>query len=146
MPPDCELAFEQYTEQCKVGTHFKQATYERGIDHLGERLRSLSNTDPESALRFIDQIITTWRNDPQVAMRTELVEELQGVRKTIEENEKLKELKTLYDQAMLQGQWVEAERYSDETLKIPGFYTDANRAEVLLYYDARIAKGGGNGG
>lgn len=132
VPPDYEQAFEQYTEQCRVGTHFKHATYERGIDHLAERLQSLGSTDPQRALHFIDQIITEWTSDPDVSMRTELVEELQDVRKTIEESGKLKELKTRYDQAMLQGQWAEAQHYLDEILEIPGFYTDANRADMLL--------------
>lgn len=131
-PPDYELAFEHYTEQCKVGTHFKHATYERGIDHLAERLLHLSNTDSANALHFIDKIITVWSRDPEVNMRTELVEELQEVRRTIEENQKLKDLRTRYDQAMLDGHWDEASRYSDEILKIPGFYTDANRADMLL--------------
>jgi tetratricopeptide (TPR) repeat protein len=131
-PPDYELAFDYYTEQCKVGSHFKHATYERGIDHLAERLQSLGNTDPARALQFIDRIITSWTGDPKVAKRTELVEELQEVRKTIQESEKLKDLKTRYDQAMLQGEWAKARHYSAEILQIPGFYTDADRADMLL--------------
>jgi hypothetical protein len=127
-----ELAFEQYTEQCRVGTHFKQATYERGIDHLGERLQGLGETDPQRALAFMDKIIASWMNDPQVADRTELVEELREVRRTLEESEKLKQLKALSEEAMRQGQWAEAARYSDEILNIPALHTDANRAEVLL--------------
>jgi tetratricopeptide (TPR) repeat protein len=130
--PDYEFAFEQYTEQCKIGTHFKEASYERGIDHLGERLRSLSNTESERALYFINKIIVAWGKDPEVNQRTDLVEELLEVKRTIEENKKLKELKHKYDLAMLEGKLVEASQYSDEILTIPGFYTDANRAEILL--------------
>jgi tetratricopeptide (TPR) repeat protein len=88
--------------------------------------------DPQRALQFIDSIIDSWTSDEKLAVRTELVEELQEVRKTIEESEKLKQLKNRYDQAMLQGHWEEAGRYSDQILEIPGFYTDANRAEILL--------------
>lgn len=131
--PDYELAFDQYVEQCKFGSHFKQATYERGIDHIGERLRSISNTEPGRALQYIDRIITTWCADPQLAQHTELVDELRDVKQTIEEHERLKALQVKYDRAMLDGKLVEANRYSDEILKIPGFYTDANRAGVLLH-------------
>lgn len=131
--PEYELAFDQYMEQCKFGSHFKQATYERSIDHIGDRLRSISNTEPGRALQFIDRIITAWCADPQLAQRTELVDELRDVKQTIEEHERLKVLQAKYDRAMLEGKLVEANRYSDEILKIPGFYTDANRAGVLLH-------------
>jgi len=131
--PDYELAFDQYVEQCKFGSNFKQATYERGIDHIGDRLRSISNTEPGRALQYIDKIITAWCADPQLAQHTELVDELRDVKQTVEERERLKVLQAKYDRAMLEGKLVEANRYSDEILKIPGFYTDANRAEVLLH-------------
>ena len=130
--PDYELAFDQYTEQCSVGTHFKQATYERGIDHIGDRLRSISSTEPGRALQYVERIISAWCSNPQLAQRTELVDELNDVKQTIEEQEQLKVLQAKYEQAMRKGKLVEANRYSDEILKIPGFYTDANRAEVLL--------------
>ena len=130
--PDYTVAFEQYTEQCKVGTHFKQATYERGIDHLGDRLRNLGDTNPERALFFIDKIIADWKGDQEVNKRTELTDELIEVKRAIEENEKLKDLRGKYEQAMLEGRLIEAGQISDEILKIPGFYTDANRAEILL--------------
>jgi tetratricopeptide (TPR) repeat protein len=130
--PNYAIAFEQYVEQCKVGTHFKQASYERGIDHLGERLRELGDTDPKLALSFIDKIITDWKADKEVNKRTELTDELAVVKQTIEEHEKLKELKVKYDHAMLEGRLIDASRYSDEILDIPGFYTDANRAGILL--------------
>ncbi len=130
--PEYKLAFEQYIEQCKVGTHFKQASYERGIDHLGDRLHSLSTTDPELALDFIDKITATWKNDPEVANRTELVDELQEVKRTIEEHEKLKDLQRKYNQARLEGKLEDARQYLDSIDEIPSLYTDADHAELLL--------------
>ncbi len=131
--PDYDLAFAQYIEQCKIATHFKQATYERAIDHLGERLRSLGGEDPDTALRHIRNIIETWNNDPALADDyTDLVEELNEVRLAIQESEKLKELKSNYDRAMLEGRLADAASYSDEILNIPGLYTDDRRAEILL--------------
>jgi tetratricopeptide (TPR) repeat protein len=128
-----DLAFDEYARRCELATRFKLAVYERAIDTLGDRLRTLGTKDAMLAKRYADRILEFWRREPQrEAHYSELIDEINEIKNAIEERETLDRLGWQYDQAMLKGRWGEAIECCNRILEIPSLYSDVGRANVIL--------------
>ncbi len=126
-------AFQYYSQQCALATQFKRAIYEHTIDTIGNRLRELGAKDPGTVEYYADPILKFWQEEKKLDIQyPELINEINEIKKAINEGIRLENLNQQYQQAYLQGNWQDAEAICDRILEIPSLYTDENRANIIL--------------
>ncbi len=126
-------AFNFYIEQCELATHFKRAVLDRAIDILGDRMRSLTKQEDTAIVKhYASHLTTYWVEKGLHEKCPELIQEIEQVMDSINQQEQLDHLLGEYQSALNYGDWDEAASYCDRMLTLPILYSDVQRANVLL--------------
>ncbi|MCL4298565.1 MAG: tetratricopeptide repeat protein [Anaerolineae bacterium] len=144
--PNYDVAFAEYGRQCRLATRFKRAVYERAVDRLTMRLGKLRRDRPDLAERYISNITYEWHKQPELRVGypknvpfewqqlkyPELVNELNLIRETIEEERKMDRFRLDYERAMRRGEWRDAVESGENIITLLSNHHDRSRAEVIL--------------
>lgn len=144
--PNYDVAFAEYGQQCSLATRFKRAIYERAVDKLTMRLGKLRRDRPDLAERYISNITYKWHEQPELRVGypknvpfewqqlkyPELVNELNLIRETIEEERKMERFRLDYERAMRRGEWRDAIDSGENIITLLSSHHDRGRAEVIL--------------